>query len=234
MENPDRSAVLVLDTAMNGCSAGVWHEGTGVLAARTVPMPRGQAEALVPMIEDVLAQAALSYNDIGMIAVTRGPGAFTGLRIGLATARALSLALGIPVCGVSTFDALLRTGFESPAFQAREYYGVLIETKRDDFYFRLFDAQAQVCSPALAATAADILPFIEGRNIVLTGDALERFLTQVPDLKGVESVPVDLPSISAIAHVAAGTPEEEYTAEPLYIRPPDVTLPQKDVPGSPK
>jgi tRNA threonylcarbamoyladenosine biosynthesis protein TsaB len=221
----DDLTMLVLDTAMNGCSAGVWRDGD-VLSEQVQGMTRGQAEVLVPMIEAVLESAGITYSDLDLIAVTKGPGAFTGLRIGLATAKALGLALDIPVCGVSTFEALLRTVIESGEAPEGEYYGVVIETKRDDYYFQIFDAVGQAVCDGVSASVADICPLITGRDMVFLGDAVERFFSEDLELEGAAFLPVALPSVEAIAEIAARTPLAQYSAGPLYIRPPDVSNPK--------
>ena len=99
--------LLCLDTAMAACSVGVYDAtGERLLASAYVPMERGHAEALAPMVEQVMREAGLGFGDLGRIAVTVGPGTFTGVRIGLAMARGLGLALGIPVCGIDTLTAI--------------------------------------------------------------------------------------------------------------------------------
>ncbi|MEQ8965456.1 MAG: tRNA (adenosine(37)-N6)-threonylcarbamoyltransferase complex dimerization subunit type 1 TsaB [Azospirillaceae bacterium] len=96
--------VLGLDTAGPGCGVAVLAHGRTLARDHRV-MARGHAEALVGMIDDAVAAAGIAYDDLGLIAVTTGPGAFTGLRIGLATAGGLALATGIGIVGVSTLDA---------------------------------------------------------------------------------------------------------------------------------
>ena len=95
--------VLGIDTSAAACSAALWRDGATVASER-VDMARGHAEALMPMIERVMAGTA--YQALDAVAVTAGPGAFTGLRIGLATARGIALAARIPAIGVSVFAAV--------------------------------------------------------------------------------------------------------------------------------
>ncbi|MDX1711849.1 MAG: tRNA (adenosine(37)-N6)-threonylcarbamoyltransferase complex dimerization subunit type 1 TsaB, partial [Rhodovibrionaceae bacterium] len=96
MSRPRR--LLALDAAGTACSAAIVVDGR-LVAARFESMRRGHSERLVPMIGEVMAEAGLAYADLDAVGVTRGPGAFTGVRIGLATARAIGLAAGKPIYG---------------------------------------------------------------------------------------------------------------------------------------
>ena len=98
--------LLALDTATAACSVALWRDGA-VLARRFEAMLRGQSEALMPMVGAVLAEAGCGFKDLDAIAVTVGPGAFTGLRIGLAAARGMALAAELPLIGVTTLEAVV-------------------------------------------------------------------------------------------------------------------------------
>ena len=223
--------ILAFDCAASTCSAAVW-QGEGIAAQRFEAMTRGQAEALVPMIEAVMAEAAADYGNLDVIAVTIGPGAFTGLRIGLATARAFSLAAGTPLFGVSSFDAVLAGApVVAPDESTHKSVLVALETKRADIYAQMFDtAGAPVSDPAaveetaLAAFAGAELP------VLVMGDGAERAL-KVLEAGGVDAVLSPAP-----AHADAGTIARmaashwrpglaQPSLEPLYLRPPDATLP---------
>ena len=106
--------VLALDTAGETCAVALAKTGNGlsVLARRADAIGRGHAERLMPMIGEALAEAGLAYADLERIAVTTGPGSFTGTRIGVAVARGLALALGIRAVGVSVLDALIEAASE--------------------------------------------------------------------------------------------------------------------------
>jgi tRNA threonylcarbamoyl adenosine modification protein YeaZ len=97
--------ILAFDTAAAHCAAAL-VQGDAVLARRDEPMARGQAERLLPMLEELLAEAARGWADVQALAVCTGPGNFTGLRLAVAAARGLALGLGIPAIGVSRFEAL--------------------------------------------------------------------------------------------------------------------------------
>lgn len=120
--------VLAIDVSVNGCSVAFLNTETGLSCQKRMETDRGQAEYLIPMVESVVTEADLVMKDVDMISVTRGPGSFTGVRIGLATAKTLGLALNIPVFGFSTLDVIAR-GHQD---QAQTLF--LIDTKRDDFY----------------------------------------------------------------------------------------------------
>jgi tRNA threonylcarbamoyl adenosine modification protein YeaZ len=94
--------VLAIDTALAACAAAVLGTGHGIVASESLPMPRGHAEALLPLIARVMKQSETNFRDL--IAVTIGPGSFTGVRVGLAAARGFGVATGVPVVGVSTLS----------------------------------------------------------------------------------------------------------------------------------
>ena len=98
--------VLAIDTALAACSAAVLDTAQGgFIASESLPMVRGHAEALVSLIARVMQRGRLAFPDIDRIAVTTGPGSFTGLRVGISAARGIALAAGKPAFGVSTLSA---------------------------------------------------------------------------------------------------------------------------------
>ncbi|HRO10559.1 tRNA (adenosine(37)-N6)-threonylcarbamoyltransferase complex dimerization subunit type 1 TsaB [Amaricoccus sp.] len=101
----DQPLVLAFDTAAARCAAALVR-GDALLARRVEPMDRGQAERLLPMLEELLAEAGVAWPDLDGIGVVTGPGNFTGVRLAVAAARGLALSLGIPAVGVSVFEAL--------------------------------------------------------------------------------------------------------------------------------
>ncbi|MCD1626128.1 MAG: tRNA (adenosine(37)-N6)-threonylcarbamoyltransferase complex dimerization subunit type 1 TsaB [Paracoccaceae bacterium] len=97
--------ILAFDTSAAHCAAALLR-GTDVVAAASEEMGRGQAERLMPLLDEVVKNAGLDWSDLTAIAVGIGPGNFTGIRISVSAARGLALALNIPAVGVSTFDAI--------------------------------------------------------------------------------------------------------------------------------
>ena len=217
--------ILALDSTMNGCSVCVYDKEKGVLADEMLEMSRGQAEHLMPMIETVINAANITYDSLDMIAVTKGPGAFTGMRIGLATAKALGLALNIPVRGICTFQAIVRTYLDKEDIKRYPYYGVLLETKRQDYYFRMFDGKTlSPVSEKIAAPAQDIITEIDNRSCLLLGDANQRFQKDLPDNHPLAFSDISLPSSAVVARLSLET--EEQDCAPVYLRPPDVSMPK--------
>jgi tRNA threonylcarbamoyladenosine biosynthesis protein TsaB len=100
------NCVLAFDTSAGACSAAVLGGDGTVLARRCEALERGHAERLLPMLRDVLAEAGVEIADLALLAVTIGPGTFTGIRIGLAAARGLALASGLPLVGVTSLEAV--------------------------------------------------------------------------------------------------------------------------------
>src|SRR5213595_3592311 len=98
--------VLAIDTALEACSAAVLDTNSGIAASETLAMTRGHAEAVTPLIARVMSAAAIEFVDLDRIAVTTGPGSFTGLRVGISAARGIALAAGKPAVGLSTLSTL--------------------------------------------------------------------------------------------------------------------------------
>ncbi len=221
-------AVLAIDTALNACSVAVTR-GADVLFTETLEMERGQAEVLVPRIEAAMAAAGTGFGDLDLIGVTVGPGAFTGIRIGLAAARGFAVATGLPVSGVTTLEALAaaaRAGAEGRAVLAA------VDTKRRDLFVQGFGAGGEALTEA-AVSAPDVLAecaaAIEG-PILLCGDAagpvseILRAGGRDVAISGTGPWP-DPAVVAAIAAARAGT-SGVLPPEPLYLRPPLATLPK--------
>lgn len=213
--------LLALDTAMAACSVAV-RDGARITAAEHRAMARGHAEALLPMVEAVMAAAGLAYADLDAIAVTRGPGTFTGLRIGLAAARGLALAAARPLIGLTTLEVLAATvpeGARGGSIMAA------IEARRGEVYGQIFSsALAPLCAPAaLAAEALAALPWQAPVRVV--GDAAPRLLALLGG-SGVAVPGAGQPDARVVARLAATRPLPAVGARlsPLYLRAPNARL----------
>lgn len=226
MTAPMPAAVLAFDTACDACSAAVWRDGA-VLAREFVAMARGQSEALLPMIERVMAAAKLEFADLAAIGVTVGPGAFTGLRIGLAAARAIALASGKPAVGVTTLEAIAAALAPAPGSLV-----VAIDAKREDLYVQQFAGGAvwrPASAPIAQLPAAVALP---AGPFAIAGDGAARLYAALDgEARARATLIADhaLPDAAVVARLAAAhlvSGEAVVSPRPLYLRPPDAKLPQ--------
>ena len=168
----DFSSILALDTTMGAIGVGVHAPASGVSAGEVRETLRGQAELLVPMVQDLLAAQGTGFADIDALVTPLGPGTFTGLRIGLAAAKSFAMALDIPLYGISTLQVLALQYVADHGSGDRNIM-VLIETKRSDFYCQIFDPQGQAVSKAGCYELDDLKGIYDGQ--VLIGDAVDRF-----------------------------------------------------------
>ena len=219
---------MAFDSATTGCSVAVWRGGQ-VLAHDAREVGRGQAEVLLPMAADALRTAGLAPQDLDGVAVTRGPGGFTGMRIGLAAARGFALALGVPCIGVTTLEAVAR----GTRMDEREGHTILaaIESKREDVYVQLFDQDLKALSAPLAAAGPALAELVRAHPTPsVVGDAALRardMLNQEGLDSAISTAPA-MPDTRLVADIAAARFHPVPTAppEPLYLRPPDAKRPK--------
>ncbi len=203
---------LVLDTALNACAAAVSHDGH-ILSYASEPMQRGHQERLAPMVEAVMQRSGVGFDALDRIGVTVGPGSFTGLRVGLAFAKAMSLALDISCIGVNSLEALAagRSGFVAAAIAA----------KGEQLYLQAFlDGTALMAPDVLdtAVAAARLVELWSGTEATLVGSGAAQLLGVLPGTTIAEAETAD---ISALAHLVEGRPSAAVRPRPLYLRAPD-------------
>ena len=206
--------VLALDTALSACSAAVL-DGERVLAIRSEPMERGHQERLAPLVAEVMAEAGIGFERLDRVGVTIGPGSFTGLRVGLAFAKGLSLALDIPCSGVGTLAALAASAGASGLIAA------VIDAKRGQVYFQAFRDGASLDKPAvleIAEAASRLSSLGFGAGAVLTGSGAPLLAEAAPDARIDSRAALDP---AALARLTAAAPVPASRPRPLYLRPPD-------------
>lgn len=204
--------------------------GGEVLAHRFEPRTRGHAEALMPMIGAVLEEARLGMAGLGALAVTIGPGTFTGLRVGLAAARGIALARALPLVGVTTLEAIA-----APVEAHKgEAIAAAFDARREEIYFQLFDeAHAPLTGSMLIALNDAVTRIPPSRPLVLagTGAALLADALAVSGMTTRLAQTRAQPDALWIARIAArelaahGPDRFRAAPAPLYLRAPDAKLP---------
>jgi tRNA threonylcarbamoyladenosine biosynthesis protein TsaB len=201
--------VLAIDTAGVDCAAAVYDADAGkLLASVSETIGRGHAERLMAMIDEALQSAGLSLEDVQKIGVTVGPGSFTGIRVGVAAARGLALALGIECVGVCTLEVLARTASQTDALVL-----AAINAHRDEVYVQAFQKGVAVDGPALV-TLADFLTRAAQVGTQVIGSAAA-LITDPEAVTEPDHYPIEI-----VARISATT-KAQGKAKPLYLRGPD-------------
>ena len=213
--------ILAIDTALSACSVAVLDaESDGVVAGDALLMERGHAEALIPLVERVMADAGLDFPDIGRFAVTVGPGSFTGLRVGISAARGFGLTSNRPVVGVTTLAALA-----APYLAMDDSLPVVsaIDARHGHVFLQMFGVGGRTL------ITPRIIPVREAARSVAIG-AARLVGTGAPLLAemwppgerapfSVDDVPA--PDVAWVARLGAAADPALAEPRPLYLRPPD-------------
>lgn len=222
---------LALDTS-GAVSVALLDPATGeVAASRHAYEPRHHAELLSPFVEQVLTEAGRTPADVTLLVAGQGPGPFTGLRVGLVTARVMALALGVPVHGVMSLDALARAA----APLVRGEFTVATDARRKEVYHAHYRVAAGVAvridgpavNKAVALDAAGV-PAV-GRGVQLYPDAF----TAVPGAEGLlDPAAADLAGVALAELGPRPDPAAVRDPQPLYLRAPDAAVPAASKPVS--
>lgn len=216
------SPILAIDSCGDGCGVAV-IAGDAVLATAGETLRYGHAAVLPPMIDDAVRRAGCGYGGLAAVAVTAGPGSFTGVRVGLSAARGIALAIGRPCIGVTVFEAVAAEA------RSRNRIGeglllVAIDTRRDDVYAQTFD-DGTADGPAFVASRSDILAACPAGLRAVTGSGAPMIADFFP--AAVLHIPVARPDPVVVGRLAAMRLHEAsaYPPTPLYLRAPEVSLP---------
>lgn len=195
--------ILAIDSCASSCGVGVWFDGRW-LSRLHEDMERGQDARLIPMIVDAMKAAQREFSDLDRVAVMRGPGSFTGVRVCLSAARGIGLASGKPVIGVDRFSIYNALhGGEGDVL-------VAIESKRLEKFCKFFPEDG-ASHDATMMTQEEIAEFLRKHSETKI----------VGDMLGAEG---DALAVCAELAVKAFLEDSEFMPRPLYIRPPDVTV----------
>ena len=211
--------LLAIDTALGACSAALL-EGDRILAHRFEPMERGHAERLAPMVDEAMKAAKADFAQLTRLAVTTGPGTFTGQRVGLAFMRGLRLALKIPLIGVTTLEAMATAAMSETGGKRA---AAIHDARREEAYLLLKDGDAVIQQPV-------VLPFAEAvaRIKIFGACALAGTGAQQARENLGEGFPLShirQPDALWVARLAQGLPTPDHAPGPLYLRAPDAKLP---------
>ncbi len=213
--------VLAIDTALAACSAAVLDTANGgIVASESLPMVRGHAEALIPLIERVMKKSGLAFADLERVVVTTGPGSFTGLRVGIAAARGFGVATTIPVVGVTTLSA-----YAAPYLAADDQIPVVvaIDARHEHVYLQVFGPGGRtLIAPRLAPldeairAAAEAPARIVGSAAKAVAAGLARTAPAPVTVDAREA-----PDIAWVAQIGAAVAEAQAPPKPQYLRAPD-------------
>jgi len=212
--------ILALDTCLDACSVAVCDDAAS-LATRSEIMARGHQERLAPMAAEVMTEAGAAFDALGLVAVTVGPGSFTGLRVGLAFAKGLALALGIPCVGVGALEALAASEV------AAGFVAAAVDAKRGQIWLQAFiDGRAAMAPDALApeTAAARLAELWPGGDALLVGSGAAMLAGVLP--KAMVSARL-APDPVAVARTALRLRPPYPPPRPLYLRAPDARLPSR-------
>jgi tRNA threonylcarbamoyladenosine biosynthesis protein TsaB len=214
--------ILALDSATAACSVAAWIDGN-VVAVERADLQRGQAEALLPMVERVRAAAGMPFEAFDRFAVTVGPGHFTGLRVGLAASRGLALAANRPLIGITTLAAVAAAVPDDELTTSALV--VALDSKRAEPYLQTFRVDRCPATPAVARLAseyaAELLQRDVGSRFLVAGDAGDALAAELAARGGVvqRSRAAPRPDAAAVAGLAAAAPLPAGFPAPLYIHP---------------
>ncbi len=212
--------ILAIDTALDACAACVaTDESDDLLAEESVALSRGHAEALLPLIERVLAKVDGGFASLGRVAVTVGPGSYTGLRVGLSAARAVGLATGVPVVGVTTLSALLAPEL---ALENEALIAACIDAKHGAVYMQAMSIAEGVIVPPSRVSLDEAAALIGDRKTLLVGSGGPLLADLMRD-RGQDAnlAHANPPQIAWIASLGLMADPAQALPRPLYLRGPD-------------
>ncbi|HZO45839.1 MAG TPA: tRNA (adenosine(37)-N6)-threonylcarbamoyltransferase complex dimerization subunit type 1 TsaB [Xanthobacteraceae bacterium] len=213
--------VLAIDTALGACSAAVLDtRHVAVVASETLPMVRGHAEAIMPLIARVMDQAGIEFASLDRIAVTTGPGSFTGLRVGISAARGIALAAGKPAVGLSTL-----AGFAAPHIAQDDSSAVVaaIDARHEHVYLQVFGPGGKTVVAPRIAPIKEAMRAATASPARIVGSGAELIVALWPNGERPPVLVEQLgaPDIGWIARLGAAAAEGQAPPKPLYLRAPD-------------
>jgi tRNA threonylcarbamoyl adenosine modification protein YeaZ len=212
--------LLAIDTALAACSAAVLDTDHGIVAAESLVMERGHAEALMPLIARIMDEARTAFRELDRVVVTTGPGSFTGLRVGISAARGIALAAAKPAVGLSTLSALAAPQMDADATVP---VVAVIDARHDHVYLQVFGPGGRTLTAPRLASLREAVEAASAAPSCIVGSAAQA-IAAVMARDGIAAAAVEqrgAPDIAWVARMGAVVPEAQSPPKPLYLRAPD-------------
>jgi tRNA threonylcarbamoyladenosine biosynthesis protein TsaB len=206
--------LLAIDTAAGPCAACVFDVASGEVAGREVrDIGKGHAEHLMDVIDTAMRRAGTGFAGLGAVAVSVGPGSFTGVRVGVSAARGFAMALKVPAIGVTTLEAIAAEARAS--FGPRHVLGAL-DAGRGEIHAALYDGSGTLCYGPAVVTIEEALSLAEACAAVVAGSAVPILAGARPGLEvGPAGATADIGTYAMIAAAKGGSSERP---RPVYLR----------------
>jgi tRNA threonylcarbamoyladenosine biosynthesis protein TsaB len=226
--------ILAIDTALDACAAAVLDtDANKLIAQESLPMKRGHAEALMPLIARVMRESGIAFTALDRIAVTTGPGSFTGLRVGLSAARGIALAASKPVVGVTTL-----TAYAAPVVSQNGEHPVIsaIDARHDHVYFQVVSGNGSSLVWPRVTLIEEALGASQFGTPWLVGNAAKILADRWPAdaMPPFKVEPLAAPDIAWVAWLGAAVNPDTALARPYYLRAPDAKPPKDMLPNPPQ
>lgn len=218
---------LAIDTAGSACSVAIGR-GSTVIAAHRREMRHGHAETLMPMVDAAMGEAGLSPSELDAVAVSLGPGGFTGIRVGLAAAHGIALASGARLIGITSFAAV------AAAARPTDTLLVALDSRRADLYVQLFDRTEKAFGEPLALLPDRLAEWVPSGPLSIAGDAAAAAAAALAGRSDIAVLSDTAPDACGVLAAALAQDNDSSRARPLYLRPPDVTFPSVPQPRPPR
>jgi tRNA threonylcarbamoyladenosine biosynthesis protein TsaB len=215
--------ILAVDTALGACSVALLEDDK-ILAHMFEAMERGHAERLAPMVEQ--AMQGVEFPSLQRLAVTTGPGTFTGQRVGLAFMRGLRLALHIPLTGITTLEAIAAAAIQETA---KTRAAVIHDARREEAYLLLQDGGTTIQPPLVMSFQEALSSIRTFGPCALAGTGATMAVASLGPQFALSSI--GQPDALWVARLAQKLPPSNEAPGPLYLRAPDAKLPGGKVPA---
>ncbi|HTY10715.1 MAG TPA: tRNA (adenosine(37)-N6)-threonylcarbamoyltransferase complex dimerization subunit type 1 TsaB [Bacteroidota bacterium] len=218
--------IIAIETATDVCGTALVHNGA-VVAQRTIREKNVHSERLLPMVDELLREASVALTDLDAICISIGPGSFTGLRIGLSTAKGLAVASSTPVVAVPTLDALAYEYFRNAPHPASGIVAPLIDAKRDEAFYSFYELHStgvrRLRDYGIEPVANIFEEASRYRSVVFAGDGARKMQPMTGANAQYACMPETVCNPAAVGIIGekggkALSAEQLSTLEPLYLR----------------